>query len=257
MQVPGSPEEVWQAIATGPGVSAWFVPTEIEEREGGVITSHFGPGMDSSATITAWDPPHRFAADSPDLGPGAPTFVSEWFVEEHSAGGCAVRVIHSLVSESDAWDDQLTDVKAGWPRFFRILRLYLAHFRGERCSAFGVMGVAPEPESEAWDGFIRALGLTASAVGERCSANSAPAPLAGQVEWASEEDSPRQLLLRLDEPAPGIACLFPHAMGGQVYLTASFYLYGDEGRAAAERDEPLWQAWVNARFPLPGGAAGS
>src|SRR3954447_9375863 len=26
VEVPGAPKEVWQAIATGPGVSAWFVP---------------------------------------------------------------------------------------------------------------------------------------------------------------------------------------------------------------------------------------
>ena len=24
VEVPGTPEEVWQAIATGPGISAWF-----------------------------------------------------------------------------------------------------------------------------------------------------------------------------------------------------------------------------------------
>ena len=35
VEVPGTPEEVWQAIATGPGITAWFVPTEVEEREGG------------------------------------------------------------------------------------------------------------------------------------------------------------------------------------------------------------------------------
>ena len=33
-EVAGTPEEVWQAIATGPGISSWFVPTEIEERNG-------------------------------------------------------------------------------------------------------------------------------------------------------------------------------------------------------------------------------
>ena len=31
VEVPGTPEEVWQAIATGPGISSWFVPTEFEE----------------------------------------------------------------------------------------------------------------------------------------------------------------------------------------------------------------------------------
>ena len=33
-EVPGTPEEVWQAIATGPGISSWFVPTAFEERDG-------------------------------------------------------------------------------------------------------------------------------------------------------------------------------------------------------------------------------
>ena len=35
VEVPGTPEQVWQAIATGPGVGAWFVPTEIDGRIGG------------------------------------------------------------------------------------------------------------------------------------------------------------------------------------------------------------------------------
>src|SRR3712207_7585820 len=47
VEVPGTPEEVWQAIATGPGISTWFVPTEVEERVGGTVTANFGPGMDS------------------------------------------------------------------------------------------------------------------------------------------------------------------------------------------------------------------
>jgi hypothetical protein len=34
VEVPGTPEEVWQAIATGPGISSWFVPTRSEERDG-------------------------------------------------------------------------------------------------------------------------------------------------------------------------------------------------------------------------------
>ena len=28
--VPGTPEQVWQAIATGPGVAAWYVKAQIE-----------------------------------------------------------------------------------------------------------------------------------------------------------------------------------------------------------------------------------
>src|SRR5439155_12730593 len=95
-EVPGTPEEVWQAIATGPGVSSWFVPTKVEEREGGAITANFGPGMDSAATITAWEPPHRFTAESQDLGPGAPKLATEWIVEARAGGACVVRVVQSL-----------------------------------------------------------------------------------------------------------------------------------------------------------------
>ena len=39
-------------------------------------------------------------------------------------------------------------------------------------------------------------------------------------------------------------------MGGQVYLSIRFYLYGDQAAAAAARAEPVWQAWMNEHFPI-------
>jgi len=47
-EVPGTPEEVWQAIATGPGISSWFVPAEFEERDGKPVAMKlkFGPDME-------------------------------------------------------------------------------------------------------------------------------------------------------------------------------------------------------------------
>ncbi len=46
VEAPGTPEEVWQAIASGPGVSSWFVPVEFEERDGKpvAVKLNFGPG---------------------------------------------------------------------------------------------------------------------------------------------------------------------------------------------------------------------
>ncbi len=129
VEVPGAPEKVWQAIATGPGVSAWFVPTEIEEHEGGAIVSHFGPGMESRAKVTAWEPPHRFTAESGDLGPKAPPLATEWTVETHSGESCVVRVVHSLIASTGDWDDQLASIESGWPTFFRNLRTYLSPAR--------------------------------------------------------------------------------------------------------------------------------
>ena len=73
VEVPGTPEEVWRAIATGPGISAWFVPAVFAEKDGKPVSLSlsFGPGMDSVSKITAWDPPHRFAAEG-EAAPGSP-----------------------------------------------------------------------------------------------------------------------------------------------------------------------------------------
>ena len=134
VEVPGTPEEVWQAIATGGGVSSWFVPSEIDQREGGIVTSQFGPGMEGRAVITDWEPPRKFAAESHGLGEKAPAMATEWHVEARSGGVCVVRVVHSLFTESDEWDNQLESIESGWPIFFKILRMYFSNFRGQACS---------------------------------------------------------------------------------------------------------------------------
>ena len=61
----GTPEEVWQAIATGPGISSWYVPHTVEEREGGAATASFGPGpeMTVPGRVAAWEPPRRIVFD--------------------------------------------------------------------------------------------------------------------------------------------------------------------------------------------------
>ena len=257
VEVPGTPEEVWQAIATGPGVSSWFVPTEVEERDGVPIAvrGNFGPGMESLATVTEWDPPRRFAAKSEDLGPNAPPVATEWIVEARSGGTCVVRVVHSLFASGDDWDNQLEGWEHGWPGFFRILRLYLTHFRGQRCSASQLGGVDSEPKSKTWAVLTGSLGLAGATKGQQVRTPAGAPPLAGLVERVGEDAYPEELLLRLDEPAPGIAHLFAMDMGGQVYLSMRFYLYGDRAPAAVARNEPVWQAWLKERFPAGGDAS--
>src|SRR5262245_6329517 len=132
VQVPGTPEEVWRAIATGKGVSSWFVPSTIEERVGGTAVTNFGPGMESVATITAWNPPRSFVAETQE-GPGK--VATEWHVETRTGGTCVVRVVHRWFASTDKWDAEFEGHTFGWIGFFRLLRLYLMHFAGQRCSA--------------------------------------------------------------------------------------------------------------------------
>jgi uncharacterized protein YndB with AHSA1/START domain len=246
VEVPGTPEQVWAAIATGPGISSWFVPSEVDGREGGIAVSHFGPGtsMDSVAKITAWDPPRRFAAETQE-GPG--TVATEWIVETRSGDACVVRVVHSWFASSDEWDDQFEGHTYGWAVFFRILRLYLLHFRGQPCSPFQLMGVAPEPTSAAWSRLVGALGITAPAVGDRVTTVAGNSELAGVVESAGAPQAP-ELLIRLDRPAPGLAHFAAYPMQGQVYLGMRFFLFGEEAAPAAARTSSDWNAWLQERF---------
>jgi uncharacterized protein YndB with AHSA1/START domain len=248
-EVPGTPEEVWEAIATGPGITSWFVPSQVEERVGGSVVCSFGPGMDSLSTISVWDPPHRFVADSrDDMGPDDPTVATEWIVEARAGGTCVVRVVHSWFTDSDAWDGQFEGHSQGWLAFFRVLRLYLAHFRSQRGVPVQVMGVAPLPKEDAWEAWMRPLGLAGAAAGDAVRTPAGAPPLAGTVEWAGQPAWPEELLIRLDEPAPGIAHLVPHAMGGQVYLTMRLYLYGGRAPAAAAEAQAAWQGWMDEHF---------
>ena len=142
-------------------------------------------------------------------------------------------------------------------RFFRILRLYLTYFRGQPGSSLQLMGVAPEPKSEAWGALLDALGPVGAAVGARVSTAAGVPPLAGQVEHVGPSEFPEELLLRLDQPAPGLAHLFAMPMAGQVVLPIRVYLYGDRAPEEVARQEPVWQAWLGAHFPAAGEAGQS
>lgn len=255
IEVPGSPEEVWEAIATGPGISSWFVPTELEEREGGTIVCRFGPGIDSRATITTWEPPHRFVAESPDLGPGAPPLETEWTVEadpdppEH---GALVRVVHRIAAgRREDWDDLLESTEEGWPGWFRILHLYLERFRGQPCTNLALLGTCEASPDTAWEALTAGLGLGGANVGERRSAPEGAPRLAGEVVATGESPFPHHLLLLLDEPAPGIASLGAQSMGGRTTVPVHLYFYGDEGAAAAG-EEAAWQRWLDERLAAAG-----
>jgi uncharacterized protein YndB with AHSA1/START domain len=254
VEVPGTPEEVWAAIATAGGISSWFVPARTELDADGRPTRmilDFGPGMESVSTVTDWSPPESFAADSKDLGEDAPVIATQWFVESKGGGICVVRVVHSLFASTDDWDDQLEGWESGWPSFFRLLRLYLAHFPGQASSAFQLSATTRSERPAAWTALTAALGLGEPAVGERCqSTGSAPA-LAGAVARVGDASQPEELVLVLDTPAPGIAHLFAMNMGGGAFLSLRLYLYGENAERVRLREEPRWRAWMEQQFPPP------
>ena len=249
VEVPGTPEEVWRAIATGPGISSWFVPTRSEERQGGEIVSNFGPGMDCPSTITAWEAPKRFVAEGTMGPPGSPTVATEWTVEARAGGKCVVRVVHSLFASTDDWDNQLDGLEQGWPAIFRILRRYLEAFRGTECSAMQFVSLSSDSATKAWEKLGGELGLLEVGEGQKWSAPAGFPRMTGVSLGQGMHSS--TVLLRLDTPVPGTAYLGVFPCGGMVQVYLAVYLYGANAKAAVERDEPAWQAWIGERFPMP------
>lgn len=246
VEVPGSPEVVWEAIATGPGISSWFVPTEVEERNGGAIKANFGPGMESESTVTEWNPPHNFRAEGSGMTPEAPPMATEWIVEAKSGDTCVVRVVHSWFASTDEWDGQFESVEQGWNAFFRILRLKLQHFPGQSASAFDVVGMSGEPD--AWSAMTTPLGAADAHVGDMIQSNDAPA-VAGKVADVIESGE-HHLMLLTTKPTAGICHLFAMPMGDQNYLSIRFFLFGDQASETVEATKPAWAEWFGAQFPM-------
>ena len=143
--------------------------------------------------------------------------------------------------------------EAGWPAFFRTLRLYLTHCGGQRSAVMKWMVPVVGTEAQAWDLLTTALKLQGLSVGRSCTAAAAVPALSGVVAYLSH--SPFDALLQVDQRGPGIAALGALSFGDQSLVALAFYLYGDAAAATAARETPLRDVWFAKHFPLPAPAS--
>lgn len=146
IEVPATPEEVWDAIATGPGIGAWFVPSEVDGRPGGEVVFHLGPGMDAPATVTGWEPPSRFAYEEQDAD--GRTLGTEFLAEARAGGTCVVRLVSTFSAGYS--DEEIEGMGSGWSAFVDNLRMDLTHFAGQAPAAMSVTAMSGEPKEATW-----------------------------------------------------------------------------------------------------------
>jgi uncharacterized protein YndB with AHSA1/START domain len=245
IEVPGTPEDVWNAIATGRGISSWFVPTDVEERDGGTVVCHLGPDISSRGTVTAWQPPQRFAFEERDWAGTAPPLASEFTIEARAGGTCRLRLVHSLFASTDAWDDQLESLESGWPSFFEVLRLYLGRYSGQPCSRVSAQGSTTSTESVAWSQLLRGLNLEGAQPGDHRRSPARLPQMSGVVHRIGQSKH-REMLLLLDEPSPGAAILSAYTWSDRVMVSIALYLYGAGAAEVAAREEPRWRGWLQS-----------
>ncbi|MEJ3653816.1 SRPBCC domain-containing protein [Actinomycetes bacterium KLBMP 9759] len=241
VELEADPETVWEAIATGPGISTWFVPCEVEQRAGGTVAQRFGGGFDVMGTVTAFEPGRRFAYSAAEPAPdGAANYAFEFLVEGRDGGGTVLRFVQSGFLET-GWEDEYDSFDAGWALFFGNLRAYLAHFAGMPVRTAVAMTYTPGSAAEVWPVLHRELGLSGPpAVGDEVAlAPDGPSPVTGVVDVANGEF----LGVR---SATGL-----HRIGAEgergCGVSAYHYFYGDPVDVDALGD--AWQAWLVERFP--------
>jgi uncharacterized protein YndB with AHSA1/START domain len=243
-ELPGTPEQVWQAIATAGGISSWFLPTDLEERLGGAICTHMGE-TDSPGTVTGWEPPQRFAYEEPDWAGLAghaddevTPLATEFLVEAKSGGTCVVRVVSSAFGSGADWEQEFFEsMERGWAPFFDRLRLYLSHFPGQQATQLSTdLSVASPPEVVL---AVMRDDFGIEAVGQRVVHRG----ISGQVERIGQDD----VLLRLTDPMPGYFgfAAFANGDAGSVAMVSG-HLFSDEAPAFVEREEAGWKSWLES-----------
>jgi uncharacterized protein YndB with AHSA1/START domain len=248
VEVPGTPEQVWEAIATGPGLECWFVPAEVEGREGGTITTDHGPFGESTGTVTAWEPPHRFAYEERDWHPDRPDpppWATEILVEARAGGTCVVRLASGLFSNAADWADEIDPTEDGWRQGLQNLRLYLTHFPGLACSSLFVLSETSASAPSAWEAVSGGLGLLGAREGDVVETAVGAPKLRGVVESVQE----RGMVVRADEPAPGLVEMFGFDFKGPTLLFVRGFFYGDAGPSAVAHEEPVWRQWLAEHLP--------
>jgi uncharacterized protein YndB with AHSA1/START domain len=134
-EMPATPEQVWEAIATADGISAWMVATRLDPRIGGEVSFDHG-GFRSTGVVTDYVPSHRFAYEEPwpmteemrewvaetaghevtdeELAAISP-IATEFLIEAASAGSCILRVVSSSYGSGADWENEyFAEMVAGW-----------------------------------------------------------------------------------------------------------------------------------------------
>ncbi|MGV8966010.1 MAG: SRPBCC family protein [Cellulomonas sp.] len=242
VEVPGTAEQVWQAIATAKGMSAWFTPTEMEEREGGSLHFTMGPEMGSDGRVTGWDPPRRLVYEEdwaalmgkdPDaLSP----LTSEFVVEARSGGTCVVRVTSSGFGTGADWESEFwDDLGPHWIPFFDNLRLYLSFFPGQEATQLEAAASRPGDAKALWATLQDALGLGPEGVPFDVRGAT------GTVERVGE----RTAVVRLAAPVPGMLSVYAYGDGdGTATAGMRGYLFSADAADYVRREEPAWRAWL-------------
>jgi len=154
--VDATPDQIWDAIATGPGISTWFIGrTEIDNGE---VRTAFGDNWIPAGTIKINDRPHHFAYGS-EPAPDGRFIAYDYLVEGRDRSATTLRAVTSGFLPGDNWADEYEAMQYGTHLFFATLVEYLRHFPGRPTTPVTAFGPPVTDWPATWAALHQTLGL--------------------------------------------------------------------------------------------------
>jgi uncharacterized protein YndB with AHSA1/START domain len=231
-----TPEQVWAAIASGPGIDSWFMGHhQVAGHEGGRNAMSI-LGFTNESTTTAWEPGRRYAYRT-DEAPDGTFMAFEFLIEGRDGGSTVLRYVHSGMLGDD-WEAEYDGLRKGTSLYLRTLAVYLKHFGG-RTAAYTMFLPSSQvlDETVAWRAFLDAFSIGPESDRARLDIDGLD-PVDGIVDFASE---PVYLEVRTDD---GIYSLI-HGYTGAVVV--QYHDFG--GKVDPAKLENAWQAWLARLTP--------
>lgn len=239
VEIEPAPEQSWQAIATGPGITSWLMPHEVTPGAGGTVRRTVA-GFEYDAAVTEWEPGKPLAYRAP-AAPDGSVPAMEFLIEGRDGSATVVRFVPNGFT-GDGWGDEYGPGFAhGWELYLHTLREYLLHFAGRPVTYIGATGPATSVDRDNWPALKAGLGIDGpSAVGGLIRLTPAGlSPLTGVVDYLTDA------FLGVRTAAGRYRFHGVHGLG--TVLAVGHRLYRDDvDRAAVERDWTSWLAVTSA-----------
>lgn len=280
--LPVAPEVVWGAVATGEGISSWFVPCALEPQVGGRIIQFADPGAPDPTTgpeaaaeamltatigeITVYSPPSGSVpgvftfAERDWMGEGVP--VPPWetscTVADDGEGGTVLTLRSGFDSGGQLAEESVDGSVSGWAQSLTVLAHRLTHRPAD-----GVVTVdaATDPVASSvpdlWTRVIGRLVAPAAGAGGAPGDGTGAVARSGEVGGIVATDSEASAIILLSAPVDGVLELYAFPAGdthedatGSAAIAVRVYEYVDApgstgeplGAAAVDGVEPTWDA---------------
>lgn len=222
-RVPGTPDAVWRAVATGPGLSAWLADADLE---GDHLDLDLGDLGHAHGGVVLSEPPSRFAFSEDGWLGDSPPLFTEFQVEDDGGGFCRVRLINRVDGPSGpAEREALGRIEEAWRPSLVALRLHLEHHAGQPGETLSVSRPTGVVDEAKWKAAVGTLS-------------------AGRVEHSGD----REAVLRLDAPAPGHAVVTVDEGHHGPLATVRATYYGPDAVGAVDHERAAWEAWLREHF---------